>query len=69
MSVDTATPGEPEQLLTIEQVSEQLQVPVRTLYAWRSLRQGPPSFRVGRYVRYRQSDLTEWIDEQAKGEQ
>ncbi|MFO7782355.1 helix-turn-helix domain-containing protein [Thioalkalivibrio sp.] len=33
----------------------------RTLARWRSLREGPPYIRVGRKVRYLQSDLDEWL--------
>jgi predicted DNA-binding transcriptional regulator AlpA len=36
-------------------------VPVATLYAWRYHREGPPGFRVGRHVRYRWTDVEEWI--------
>jgi hypothetical protein len=55
-----------ETLLTPEDVSEILRVPVALLYKWRYSRIGPPSFKVGRYVRYRPSDLAVWIDEQAR---
>lgn len=51
-------------LLTVEEVSEILRVPVRTLYDWRLRRQGPPGFRVGAHVRYDLDDLEEWIEEQ-----
>ena len=50
-----------ERLLTVEDLAEYLGVPVTTLYAWRYHRQGPPGFRVGRHVRYRWTDIEEWI--------
>lgn len=50
-----------EELYGVEDVSRILGVPVRTLYAWRTERRGPRSFRVGRYVRYRRSDVADWI--------
>jgi excisionase family DNA binding protein len=53
-------------LVTIEQVAEHLGVPVRTLYAWRYRREGPPALRVGRYLRYRWVDIDAWLDEQRK---
>jgi predicted DNA-binding transcriptional regulator AlpA len=34
---------------------------VRTLQAWRSKGTGPPFVRVGRAVRYRRSDIVDWI--------
>jgi len=53
----------PDRLLTIEDLAEYLGVPVATLYAWRYRRQGPPGFRVGRYVRFRRSDVEAWIED------
>lgn len=50
-----------DRLLTVEDLAEYLGVPVATLYAWRYHRQGPPGFRVGRHLRYRRSDIHEWI--------
>jgi predicted DNA-binding transcriptional regulator AlpA len=51
-----------EQLLTIDDVAELLRLPVATLYSYRSRREGPRSFRVGRWIRYRQEDVAEWIE-------
>ncbi len=50
-------------LLTVKDLAEYLEVPVGTVYAWRHRRQGPPGFRVGRYLRFRWSDVERWIDE------
>ncbi len=50
-----------EPLLTVAEVAGYLGVPIKTLYAWRYHRQGPPALRVGRHVRYRRSDLEEWV--------
>ena len=52
-----------DQLLTVEDLAEYLEVPVATVYAWRHRRQGPPGFRVGRHLRFRRSDVERWIDE------
>jgi excisionase family DNA binding protein len=49
-------------LVTIEELSEFLQVPVKTLYDWRHRGLGPPGLRVGRHVRYRQADVDAWLD-------
>ncbi|WSK84111.1 helix-turn-helix domain-containing protein [Amycolatopsis sp. NBC_01286] len=52
-------------MLSIEDLSSYLQVPVNTLYQWRKTGKGPAGFRVGKYVRYRPSDVDTWIDGQA----
>ena len=52
----------PERLLTVPELAEYLAVPTSTIYQWRYLRKGPPGFRIGRHVRYRRSDVDEWID-------
>lgn len=49
-------------LITVEELAEYLGVPVATLYQWRYRREGPPGFRVGRHLRYRWSDIEEWIE-------
>lgn len=53
-----------DRLLTVQELSEHLGVPVATLYKWRYQRQGPPGFRVGRHVRYRWNDVEQWLEEQ-----
>ncbi len=53
-----------DQLLTVEELADYLGVPVATLYQWRYRREGPPGFRVGRYIRYRQTDVEAWIERQ-----
>lgn len=54
------------ELLTINEAAELLRTPVATLRYWRHLNIGPPSFRLGRRVRYRRDDLGTWIDAQAE---
>lgn len=51
-------------LITVEELADYLGVPVATLYQWRYRREGPPGFRVGRHVRYRWTDIAEWIEHQ-----
>jgi excisionase family DNA binding protein len=53
-----------DQLLTIQQLADYLGVPVATLYQWRWRGDGPLGFRVGRHVRYRWSDIEDWVDSQ-----
>jgi excisionase family DNA binding protein len=50
-----------DRLLTVQELSAYLGVPVATLYQWRYRNHGPRGFRVGRHVRYRWSDVEAWI--------
>jgi len=52
-----------EPLIDVQQLADHLDVPVKTLYAWRYRREGPPAFRVGRHLRYRRSDIQRWIQQ------
>lgn len=52
----------PHELLTIEDLAQYLQVPVQTIYAWRSRGEGPRGRKVGRYVRFYRSDVERWLD-------
>lgn len=51
-----------DQLLTPEDLAAQTGVPLATVYAWNSYGTGPRRIRVGRHVRYRQSDIDAWLD-------
>lgn len=56
-------------LLTIEDVAEILKVPVSWVYA-RTRRRATdriPGFRLGKYWRFRESDLLAWLDRQRAG--
>lgn len=55
-----------EHLLTAQEVSDYLGVPVGTCYAWRYKRVGPRSIKVGRHLRYRQSDVEAWLATQVE---
>jgi excisionase family DNA binding protein len=35
--------------------------PLRTVYAWRQRGIGPPSYKVGNSVRYRRSEVDQWL--------
>ena len=63
-SVVTGNNRSDESLLTATELADYLAVPVKTLYAWRYQRKGPPGFRVGRHLRYRRTDVQQWIDGQ-----
>lgn len=65
-------------LLTVEQASSYLNIPVRTLNDWRHKAKGPPFVRVnkvnarsgripnGNVIRYRPEDLEAWITEKVE---
>ena len=55
-------------LLTPAQLAELLQVPLQTLYHWRTQGQGPRGFKVGRGIRYSRSEVERWIERQAETE-
>lgn len=50
---------------TPAELAEQVFVPVATVYQWNSKGTGPRYIRVGRHVRYRQSDIDDWLDAHA----
>jgi len=43
-----------------------LDVPVTTVYRWRSRHEGPKGIRIGRHVRYRVEDVEAWLDTKAR---
>ncbi len=48
-------------LWTVQDLADFLQVPVNTVYKWRTTGGGPPAVKVGRYVRYRGADVSAWL--------
>lgn len=50
-----------DRLWGIKDVARYLDVPVQTVYQWRSKDYGPPGVRVGRYVKYRPEDVKAWV--------
>ena len=56
-----------DKLLTIEEVAEACRVTTETVRYWRKQGIGPRGFRVGRAVRYAESDLLAWIKERREG--
>lgn len=52
----------------VEQLSDYLNIPKRTLYRWRTQNYGPPGIRVGRYIRYRRSAVLAWLGEREASE-
>ena len=52
-------------LLTVPALAEYLSVPVGTVYRWNYVGTGPRACRVGRFVRYRRSDVDAWLEAHA----
>lgn len=50
-----------EPVLTLSQLAAHLSVNVQTLYDLRSKGRGPCGFRVGRELRFRQSEVDAWL--------
>ena len=61
---DTDTSSGFPKLLTPIDAAEILQVDIQLLNQWRSARRGPRFVKIGRFVRYRATDLEAWIDRQ-----
>jgi predicted DNA-binding transcriptional regulator AlpA len=53
----------PGALLDVVDLSERIGVSVKTIYSWRSRRvpYGPPAIKVGKYLRWKQEVVSEWI--------
>lgn len=56
-----------EQLYTPVQVSEMLDISVKTLEKWRWERRNLPYVKLGTAVRYKESDLEVWLDDHTVG--
>lgn len=54
-----------EKLIGVEELAELLDVPVRTVYAWRTRDVGPRGIRVGGAVKYEPSEVRRYLDDQA----
>ena len=50
-----------EPLIGVEELSDYLDVPVKTLYEWHQAGKGPCAVRVGRRLRYLVSDVHSWL--------
>jgi excisionase family DNA binding protein len=54
-------PRTADRLLSVEELADYLEVPVKTIYTWRHQNTGPKGFRVGRHVRFRWQDVQAWV--------
>lgn len=49
------------------EVAAYIGVPEKTLTQWRYLGKGPRYIPVGRHIRYRWSDVEQWLDQRVQG--
>lgn len=52
-----------DRLLSVEELADYLEVPVKTIYTWRHRDTGPKGFRVGKHLRFRWRDVQSWVAE------
>lgn len=52
-----------DEVISIDEVARRLDVPKTTLYKWRHKRTGPRSHRIGKHLRYRWTEVLDWLDE------
>lgn len=64
METTTAKSSGLEPLLSVEELSEYLGVPVKTIYDWRRTGHGPCAIRMGRHLKYASSDVRDWLAQQ-----
>lgn len=64
-STPTATGLEP--LLSVQELSDYLGIPVATLYDWRVDHRGPKAVKLGHALRYPESAIRDWIQEELDG--
>ena len=53
-----------EKLLSIGELSEKLGIPIATLYTW-TCKKKIPYVKLGRLVRFKESEITEWISKKS----
>ena len=58
----SATANDDERLWSIAEVAHYLGVSKDTIYGWRKSGYGPPASKVGKHLRWRPVDVTDWID-------
>lgn len=62
--METKIPATTDRLLVLDEIAELIRVPVTTLRFWRHNGRGPLTFKVGRRVVARESDVRAWLKEQ-----
>jgi len=55
-----------DKLIGVKELSEYLGIPEHTIRDWSYKGIGPKSYRVGRWLKYRQSEIDEWLETQSR---
>lgn len=63
MATKKATETPVDRWLSTQEFADYIGLSVETIYYWRKKGAGPSGVRIGRYVKYRLSDVDAWIDE------
>ena len=50
-------------LLSAQELADYLEVPLKTIYAWRHRGTGPRGFRVGKHLRFQWDDVDAWLSD------
>jgi excisionase family DNA binding protein len=53
----------PARLLSVEDLSDLIQIPVETIYRWRHRGEGPKGLKVGKHVRFDPAEVGRWLRE------
>ena len=53
-----------DEWIGVEQLADELGVPVRTIYAWRAKKTGPRAATFGKHLRFRRADVDAWTEAQ-----
>ena len=59
MTTETIFPALDERLITVKELAAFLGVQPQTVRKWKE--EGPRRFRYGKHIRYRESDVLEWL--------
>jgi len=54
-----------ESYLTVPELASEFRVPIQTVYSWRFRGKAPKSYRVGRRLLFRRTDVDAWLAEHA----
>ena len=54
-----------DKMISPTELADMLNVSVRTVYTWKSNGTGPRAIKVGKHIRYRTSDVEQWLEDQA----
>ena len=56
------TPTNQSRLITPEELADAIGIPIKRLYTWRLKGVGPTYVKVGNNLRYRSSDIEDWLN-------